>query len=343
MADPRFYPDARPISAKAIAALVRGDLITGKGDVMATEVATPDAVKPGTISFVSKPKVIATMPACEGHIVLVLPDLASTILEGATVITTPDPKSALGLVLREMYPAETSEGGIHPSAVVDPSARIGDGVSIGAAAVIEVGVEIGNNAVIASGALISRGCVLSDGVSIGANAVISYAVIGENTRIGPMAHVGNAGFGILRDGKNYVVNHIGRVLIGRNCYIAGLGSIDRGFLGDTVIGDAVMIDSMVHIAHNVHVGDGTIICGMVGIAGSTRIGRNNVFAATAGVADNITIGDGNMFAARSGVTNRIGDGQVMGGYPAVPINQHRRQVIALRRLAKSISKGDKNG
>ena len=104
-----------------------------------------------------------------------------------------------------------------------------------------------------------------------------------------------------------------------------------------------MIDSMVHIAHNVHVGDGTIICGMVGIAGSTRIGRNNVFAATAGVADNITIGDGNMFAARSGVTNRIGDGQVMGGYPAVPINQHRRQVIALRRLAKSISKGDKNG
>ena len=341
--DPRFYPQARPVTASDIAALTKGELIRGGGDVVASVAVTPDAVKAGSVCFVGSSTAVATIPEADGYICLVSPELAESIPEGGVVITVRDPKGALGLVLVEMFPAQSASPGIDESASLDPSARFGDGVSIAAGAVVEADAEIGTGAVIGPGAVIGRGCVLGKGVVVGPHTVINYAIIGEGTEIGPSVIIGNRGFGISRDDANYPVPHLGRVVIGAGTYIAGHCNIDRGFLKDTVIGDTVMIDTMVHIAHNVSIGDGCIICGQSGIAGSVTLGRDNVMGSKSGIADNITIGDGNMFAALSGVTKNVGNGQVMGGFPAVPMKEFRRQAVALRQLGESVGKGGGNG
>ena len=325
MQDRRFYPEAKPVTAKHVAELTRGELVRGDGDTVAVEVATPDSAGKGRICFVVDKAAAAEIPDTGGFICLSLPELAESIPGNGSVVATPDPKGALCLVMREMFPAEAAGSGIAPSATVDPSASLGKGVSIGA------------------GTVVGKGCELGPGVSIGPNCTIACAIIGKETRIGPSVTIGSPGFGIVRDGENYPAPHLGRVVIGAGCYIASHCNIDRGFIKDTVIGDAVMIDTMVHIAHNVTIGDGCVLCGQTGIAGSATLGRNNVLGSKSGVADNVTVGDGNMFAALSGITNDVGSGQTMGGFPAVPIAEFRRQAVALRKLGRAGGKGGENG
>ena len=343
MQDRRFLPEARPVTAGDVAALAGGGLVRGDGGTVATEVATPDAVGEGSICFVSSAAVAAGMPEADGFICLAPPELADSIPGGGCVVATPDPKGALGKVMREMFPPEEAEPGIDPAASVDPSAKLGKGVSVAAGAVVEAGAELGNGVRVGPGAVVGKGCVLGAGAVVGANSVLSHAIVGEGTEIGPLAAIGNRGFGIVQDGGNRPVAHLGRVVIGSGSYVGAHCNIDRGFIRDTVVGDAVMIDTMVHIAHNVVVGDGCVICGQVGIAGSATLGRNNVLGSKAGVADNVTIGDGNTFAALTGVTKDIGDGQAMGGFPAVPIEEFRRQAVALRRLGRQGGKGGGDG
>ena len=343
MQDRRFYPEAKPITAKAVAALVRGELARGNADTTATEATTPESVKAGSSCFVASAPVAAGMPDADGFICLAAPELSDSIPGKGCVITTPDPKGALGMALKQMFPAAPVNPGVDPAASVDGTAKLGEGVSIAPGAVVEAGAELGAGVSIGPGAVVGKGCVLGPGVKVGANSSIAYAIIGEGTEISPSVVIGNTGFGIARDGGNRQVPHLGRVVIGAGCYIGGHCNIDRGFLRDTVIGDAVMIDTMVHIAHNVVVGDGCVICGQVGIAGSVTLGRNNVLGSKAGIADNVTVGDGNMFAALTGITNDVGSGQVMGGFPAVPMNEFRRQAVALRKLGRTAAQGGKNG
>lgn len=349
MPDRRFYPELDTLTAAAIAGLVRGELVSGSGEAIATDIATPGDASAGAVCFISQADAAAALTDGDGVICLVLPALANALPDGAVVITTPDPKGALGLVMRAMLPDQPVATGIHPSAMIDASAVLGEGVALGPGAVVEAGVEIGAGSQIGPGAVIGQGCILGDAVVIGANSVIRYARIGEATRISPGVSVGNQGFGVARDGANYALPHIGTVVIGARCHIGANSIVDRGFLEDTVIGDAVMVDGAVHIGHNARVGDGCVICAQSGIAGSARIGSNNIFGAQSGVSDNTTIGDGNMFAARSGVTKDVGSGTVMGGFPAVPMTEFRRQQAAIRRLLKTGSKssapkkGDSHG
>jgi UDP-3-O-[3-hydroxymyristoyl] glucosamine N-acyltransferase len=99
-----------------------------------------------------------------------------------------------------------------------------------------------------------------------------------------------------------------------------------------------MIDNLVQIAHNVKIGSGNIFCGQVGISGSVKIGDNNVFGGQCGVADHIKIGSGNFFASKAGIGKDVGDNMIMGGIPAVPMQDFHRQVISLRKLAASKDK-----
>ena len=346
--DRRFYPEAKPVTADSVADLVKGELVRGDGKAKATEVATPDSARAGSICFVANAAAAAEIPKADGFICLTLPELTESIPGKGCVVATADPKGALGLVLRRMYPAEEVPSGVDPSAAVDPGAKLGDGVSVAAGAVIEAGAELGAGVSVGPGAVVGRGCVLGAGASVGANSVIGYAIIGEGTVIGPSVVIGNQGFGIGRDtgrgGENHPIPHLGRVVIGARSYVGAQCNIDRGFIKDTVIGDAVMIDAMVHIAHNVTVGDGCVLCGQVGIAGSVTLGRNNVLGSKAGIADNVTVGDGNMFAALTGVTKDVGSDGVMGGFPAVPMGEFRRQAVALRQLGRTGAKqGGENG
>ena len=335
MADPRFYPEATPISITDIIDIARGEKKRGCSSLMARYIASADAADEGAICFITTEAAAQSVPDIKGVICLVSPDLAHALPSNPAVVLTPDPKRAFGLVLRQMFPADDHGQGISDLADVHETAIYAEDVRVDAGAFIAEGVKLGAGVWIKSGASIGKGCVIGKGSVIDSTAVVNYAIIGEDTVIGPNVVIGNSGFGVGRDGGNILVPHMGRVIIGNRCNIGSGTCIDRGFLDDTVIGNHVMIDNLVHIAHNVKMGNGNVICGQVGFAGSSVIGDNNIFGAQSGVADHLTIGSGNVFAARAGVTKSIGDGQVLGGFPAVPAQEFRRQIASLRRLAQN--------
>ena len=323
----------KPVSVAEVVELVRGELIHGSGDMLIVGIASASRAGDGDVCFLSRESRVSDISDAR-LICLTLPELAHRLPAKVITIAVPDPKSALGLVMRAMLPCETPAAGIHPSAVVAKTASIGEGVSISAHAVIENEVIIKDGVVIGAGVHIGRHCVIGAHTVIDPNTTIMETMIGENCHIGPNTVIGFTGFGITRHEGNVVIPHIGKVILGSRCHIGASVTIDRGFIEDTVIGDNVMIDNQTHIAHNVQIGGGTIICGQTGLAGGARIGRNNVIGAQAGMADHVAIGDGNMLASRAGVTKDFGHGQILGGFPAVPANEFRRQVAALRRLAR---------
>ena len=334
MADSRFYPDLKPISVEDIAVLVRGEVLRGHKHDDAAAIGHPASARPGELCFVSNDKAAASLPDMSGIICLVRPDLEQHLPQSVTAIAVPDPKMALGLVIRAMLPAETAATGIDPSASIAASAVIGDNCRIAPNVVIEDGVSLGDGCRIGPGVFIGKGCRLGNGVSIEANTTLRFTDIGDNTDIGANVVIGHDGFAVGRDQGNMIIPHLGLVRIGSHVHIGPGSAIDRGFIEDTVIGDRVMIDNNCHFGHNVVMGEGNVFCAQTGVAGSVVIGRNNVFGAQCGVGDNVSIGDGNMFAARTGVTKDIGHGNVMGGFPAVPVQDFRRQVAAIRRLSK---------
>ncbi len=245
--------------------------------------------------------------------------------------------------------------GVHPTAVVDPSARIGEGAAIAPFVVIEAGVVIGPNARIASHVSIAAGAC------IGADALILQgARIGARVRIGdrficqPGAVIGADGFSFVTPEKSGVeeiretlgqregmtaqswtrIHSLGAVTIGNDVEIGANACIDRGTIRDTSVGDGTKLDNLVHIGHNVQVGQDCLLCGQVGIAGSSRIGNRVVLAGQCGVNDNIFVGDDVIAGGATKIFTNAPAGRVLLGYPAVKMETHLEMQKALRRLPR---------
>ena len=334
MASSRFYPNFKPLSAEAIADLVRGEIVRGHGHDTAKTVKVPKDAKVGDLCFVANENSAASVSDTKGIICLTKPDLTAALPDNITVIVVPDPKMALGLVIRAMQETDQMSATIHPTAIISDTATLGEGCHISAHVVIEDNAVLGEGCRLGPGVVIGQHCVLGDRVSVDANTTIHFTEIGSNTEIAANVVLGHIGFAVGRDQGNIIIPHLGIVRIGSHVHIGATTTIDRGFIEDTVIGDRVMIDNKCQIGHNVTIGEGTVICAQAGVAGSVKIGRNNIFGAQCGVADNLTIGDGNMFAARTGITKDVGSGKIMGGFPAVPVQEFRRQMANIRRLGR---------
>ena len=253
--------------------------------------------------------------------------------------------------------------GIHPLAVVDPSAGIGIGAAIGPFVVIGADAVIGENARIASHVSIA------EGAQIGVDALILQgARIGARVKIGdrficqPGAVIGADGFSFVTPEKSGVeeiretlgqrdavtaqswtrIHSLGAVTIGNDVEIGANTCIDRGTIRDTVVGDGTKLDNLVHIGHNVQVGRDCLLCGQVGIAGSSRIGDSVVLAGHCGVNDNIFVGDDVIAGGGTKIFTNAPAGRVLLGYPAVKMETHLEMQKALRRLPrmmKTLSQG----
>lgn len=232
-------------------------------------------------------------------------------------------------------PAAEPAGTIHPTAVIHDDAVLAEGVSVGAHA------QIGSGVVLGEGVQIGSGCVVEQGVQIGDNSrlhpnvtVYHGCVIGSNANIHSGAVIGSDGFGFANEGGRWVkIHQLGRVVIGDDVEIGANTSIDRGAIEDTVIGNNVIIDNQVQVAHNVRIGDHTAIAGCVGIAGSAIIGAHCALGGGAGILGHLEIADGVTVTAMSLVTNSIkASGVYSAGTPLEPKAQWQKNYVRFKQL-----------
>ena len=225
--------------------------------------------------------------------------------------------------------------GIHPSAVVADSARLGDNVSIGALAVIGERVELGE------GVVIGPGCVLEEGVCLGDNTLLHPNVtLGHRVRLGrdcivhSGAVIGADGFGLVLEGERWIkVPQLGSVRIGDRVEIGANTTIDRGALDDTVIEDGVKLDNLIQVAHNVRIGENTAVAACSGFAGSAVVGRNCRISGRASVMGHLEIADGVTVTATALVTRSINEaGVYSSGTPLLPNREWRRVSARYRHL-----------
>jgi UDP-3-O-[3-hydroxymyristoyl] glucosamine N-acyltransferase len=225
--------------------------------------------------------------------------------------------------------------GIHPTAVVDPSARIGANASIAACVVIGADVEIGENCTL------MPQVVIYSGVKIGKNFFAhSHVSIRENCEIGDnvLLHngviIGSDGFGFAKDdsGNWYKIPQTGRAVIEDNVEIQANSCVDRASLGETRIGRNTKIDNLSQVAHNCVIAENSMLCAQVGLAGSTEIGKNVILAGQVGVAGHCKIGDNVIITAQSGTHGDIPAGSMFSGTPAFDHKQWLRSVTAFMKL-----------
>ena len=238
-------------------------------------------------------------------------------------------------------PTPIFEVDIHPTAVIDKSATIGNGTKIGAGSYIGPNVKLGENIIIYPNVTILDEC------SIGKNTVIwSGTVIRERCHIGaycilhPNCTIGADGFGFRPCPEKGLVKipQIGNVIIGNAVEIGANSCVDRGKFSSTVLGDGCKIDNLVQIGHNSKLGKYCIMAGNSGLAGSVTLGNGVIIGGSASIKDHLTIGDGAIVGAGSGVAADVEAGKVVLGYPAVDARDALKQWATLKRLTKDSNK-----
>lgn len=320
-----------------IAELVNGELV-GDGSVKINGVGKIEDAKQGKITFISNPKYAKFIETSNASAIIVGVDFPQS---SKPVIRTKNAYFSFLKVLRYFHPQkETLAQGIHPSAVIDESAKIGENTRIGA------GVVIGNNSILGKNSVIYPGVVIGPNVVVGDNTVLhANVVLREEVKIGNrvILHsgvvIGSDGFGFAREGEIYhKIPQVGIVIIEDDVEIGSNCSIDRATLGATIIRKGVKLDNLIQVAHNVEIGENTVIAAQTGVSGSTKIGKNSIIGGQVGFVGHIEVGDGVTVAAQSGVSKPLPPNSVFFGYPARPIMQAKREEAALRRLPELLKR-----
>jgi UDP-3-O-[3-hydroxymyristoyl] glucosamine N-acyltransferase len=247
-----------------------------------------------------------------------------------------DPYLAYARLAGLFDPRPVPAPGIHPTAAVAASARIGRDVAIGAQAVVGEDCVVGDGCILGAGCVLEPGCHLGEGCRLYPRVTLGYATrLGRRVIVHSGAVIGADGFGIAFAGDHWEkVPQVGAVLIGDDCEIGANSCIDRGAVGDTVLEEDVRIDNLCQIGHNVRIGAHTAIAGNSGIAGSARIGRYCLLGGGAGVAGHIELADRTTVAAATNVMRSITEsGQTVSSqFQAVPLRDWQRNLARLRQL-----------
>ncbi|OLO09240.1 UDP-3-O-(3-hydroxymyristoyl)glucosamine N-acyltransferase [Salinicola sp. MH3R3-1] len=225
--------------------------------------------------------------------------------------------------------------GVHSTASVSPTATLGERVEVGAYCVIEDGAEIADDCVVGAGSFIGADTRIGTGSRLHANVTLYHGVlVGERAILHSGCVIGGDGFGFAHDGKQWEkIAQLGGVILGDDVEVGSCSSIDRGALGDTLIGNGVKIDSQVQIAHNVQIGDHSALAGCVGIAGSTKVGRHCLLGGGVGLSGHLTLTDGVQVTGMSLVTNSILEpGIYSSGTGSMSNSQWRRNAVRFKQL-----------
>ncbi len=328
---------SRRYTLDQLAQLVGGEL-RGRSEKWITGVADVAEAGPGDATWITSEKYAAKLTESRTGVVLVPSSFGHTPMP-AIVCTRID--RAVARLLAAFSPPETRPDlGVHGTAVVHPTVKLGEAVSVGAHVVIDRDVTIGPKTTLFSGVFVGQGSTLGQDCVIWPNVVIrDGCTIGNRVVVHPNAVIGSDGFGFFfDDGRFNRVPHIGGVLIEDDVEIGACTCIDRAKFGNTILGQGTKIDNMVQVAHNVRIGRHCVLAGRTGLSGSTRIGDYCIFGGGAGTADNVMLGERVKVAMGSGVTKDVPDGKTVSGFPAVDIRDDLRDKAHVHRLADFVGR-----
>jgi UDP-3-O-[3-hydroxymyristoyl] glucosamine N-acyltransferase len=265
--------------------------------------------------------------------VLVSGELADAPGPGTRIVVA-DPARAMARVVERLFPAPVAPPGVHPTAVLGRGVALGADVSVGPYVVVGERVRIGARTRLGPGVVLEDDVTLGDDCHLAARVVCCHGVqVGDRVRVKPGAVLGGIGFGFHSgpDGHRRVP-HVGGLRIADDVEIGANSTVDRGSLGDTVVGHGTKIDNMVHVGHNCRIGAHCILAGGVMVAGSVQTGDFVIFGGASGAIDHVRLGMGARVGAGSAVFADVPPGQTVSGFPAQSHRETLRAQAAVRRL-----------
>jgi UDP-3-O-[3-hydroxymyristoyl] glucosamine N-acyltransferase len=334
MTDRRFCRPGLPLSLAYIASQIGAENPSAAdGEIRIRDVNALETAGSGDLSVFFDIRYAAALTATKASAVVTTKPLALHARHGQPLLLVADARAAFAQAGHLLYPAVQPDGAVSAGAQIDPSATIGCGTQIDFGAVIGPGVAIGERCHIAAHAVLGAGVTVGNNCRIGAHSTISNALIGAGAEIGSCCTIGGPGFGFVAGPVGPLrMLQLGRVIIEDDVAIGSNCTIDRGAMGDTVIGAGTVTDNLVQIAHNVRLGKRCVLSGQVGIAGSTILGDDVMVGGQTAISDHLKIGSGARIAGKSGVMRDIEAGGRVGGYPAIAVRQWHRQTAGLLRL-----------
>jgi UDP-3-O-[3-hydroxymyristoyl] glucosamine N-acyltransferase len=309
-----------------------GCRLSGDGDIEIEGVAGLQEAGPHQLTFLTNPRYARHLNETRAAAVLVEKEIPGA---GLPCLISENPYLDFARALEWFYQPPKPPPGVHPTAVVAASAKIGANASIGPYAVIGDDVVLGADAVLHPHVVIYKGAKIGDRFEAHSHAIVrEFCEIGDCVILQNGVVVGSDGYGFARqsDGSHYKIVQSGKVVIEDDVEIQAHSCIDRAAVGETRIRRGTKIDNLVQIGHAVHVGEKNIICAQVGIAGSTRLGDNCILAGQVGLINHLTIGDNVLITAQTGVAQDVATGQKLSGSPAIDNRLWLRSSTVFARL-----------
>ena len=313
--------------------------LVGDADAEVTHVATLANADARALSFLANPAYREQLAGTQAGAVLLKAEDAE--YSPVNVLISDDPYLSFARIARALHPLPEQRPGVHPSAVVDPDAKVAGSAYVGPHALVAARAEISANAHVGPGCIVGERCALGESSRLTANVTLVQDVrIGQRSIVHPGAVLGSDGFGNAMSPSGWVkVPQVGGVQIGDDVEIGANTTIDRGAIEDTVIENGVRLDNLIQIAHNVRIGEHTAIAATTGISGSTTIGKRCMLAGRVGIVGHVNVCDDVIITGAAVVTKDITEpGVYSGSFVAEKDSDWKRRVVKFKRLDKVIDR-----
>jgi UDP-3-O-[3-hydroxymyristoyl] glucosamine N-acyltransferase len=315
-----------------------GCRLEGPPDLEITGVAGMEHAEPGQVTFLANRKYFGLLKTTRASAIL-LEEGVAVEREGSqpplAALRSANPYFAFAQAIEIFYQSPKYAPGIHATAIIAKSAKIGEGAHIGPYCYVDEAAEIGCHAVLHSFVTIYRGAKIGDDFTAHAHSVVrEHCRIGDRVILQNGAVIGGDGFGFAKraDGSWYKMAQSGPAVLEDDVEVQANACVDRATVGETRIRRGAKLDDLVLVGHASSVGANTLLCGQVGLAGSTKIGNNCILAGQVGTAGHLVVGDGTVITAQSGVPNDVPTQAFYSGYPAVENRQWLKMMAALNGL-----------
>jgi UDP-3-O-[3-hydroxymyristoyl] glucosamine N-acyltransferase len=311
-----------------------GCRVEGDPSVEITGVLGMEQAGEGHLTFLANPKYAPKLGNTKASAVL-----AANPVPGLATLISANPYHDFARALELFYQPPRPPAGIHPSAAIGATARLGEGASIGAFVAIGEGVTIGRNAVLHPHVVIYEGASLGDDVVLHSHAVVrEFCEVGDRVILQNGVVVGGDGFGFAKrsDGSHHKIVQSGRTVIESDVEIQSLTSVDRATVGETRVKRGAKIDSLVQIGHACVVGEDNIVCAQTGLAGSSILEKNVLLAGQVGISGHLTIHEGAIVYAQSGIGGDVAKNGRVSGSPAFNAGEWLRAITAFQKLPEML-------